>query len=52
MKMNTDSIWKKMILLTVGSVFALHLQIANAQDDSTDVKTTDEEAECVIKEDQ
>lgn len=52
MKMKTDSIWKKMIVLSVGSVFALHLQMANAQDDTADIKTTDEEAECVIREDQ
>jgi hypothetical protein len=50
--MKTDSIWKKMILLTLGTVFALHLQMANAQEDATDVKTTDEDVECVIKEDQ
>jgi hypothetical protein len=51
-KMKTDSIWKKMILLTASTVFAFHLQMANAQDNSADIKTIDEEAECVIKEDQ
>ena len=56
--MVTTSIWKNVILFVIGSVFALHLQVARAQEDSETVKTTTStssttgDEECVITEDQ
>ena len=44
-------IWKKVVLLTVGTVFALHIQVASAQNDTSTVNETGTE-ECVITDDQ
>lgn len=50
--MKSESIWKKVFLLTLGTIFAFQLQMANAQDEGVEIKTNQEEAECVIKDDQ
>ena len=50
--MKLNSIWKNMALLTFGTVFALHIQMAQAQDDSSTIKTTTGDEECVITDDQ
>lgn len=50
--MRKNSIWKKMVLLTFGSILALHINVASAQDDSGSVKTTSGDEECVITDDQ
>ena len=51
-RMELNSVWKNVLLLTLGSVFALHLNLASAQDDSTSIKTNDDEEGCVITDDQ
>ncbi len=51
-RMKRNSVWKNVLLLTLGSVFALHLQMANASEDSSEIKTTSGDEECVIKDDQ
>lgn len=50
--MRKNSIWKKLILLSFGSILALHINVASAQDDSTSVKTSTNGEECVITDDQ
>lgn len=50
--MKQNSIWKKFVLLSFGSILALHINVASAQDDSTSVKTTTGDEECVITDDQ
>lgn len=51
--MGKDSIWKKVVLLTFGSVLALHIQVVEASDDSSSTNsTTSGDEECVIREDQ
>jgi hypothetical protein len=52
MKMKLNSIWKNIALLTFGTVFALHIQMAHAQDDTSTIKTTTGDEECVITDDQ
>jgi hypothetical protein len=43
---------KKILLLSLASIFALHIQIASAQDETGSVKTTSSDEECVITDDQ
>ena len=53
--MKSNSIWKKVLLFTIGSVFALHVQVVSAQDDTSTVKTSTTNTsgeECVITDDQ
>lgn len=50
--MKSNSIWKKIILLTFGSVLALHIQVVSATDDTSTIKTNSDDEECVITEDQ
>lgn len=50
--MELNSVWKNVLLLTLGSVFALHLNLASAQDDTSSIKTNDDEEGCVITDDQ
>ena len=50
--MKLNSIWKNIALLTFGTVFALHIQMATAQDDSGSIKTSTGDEECVITDDQ
>jgi hypothetical protein len=53
--MKINSMWKNVLLLTIGSVFALHVQMVSAQDNVSEVKTTTETTsveDCVITEDQ
>jgi hypothetical protein len=50
--MKSESIWKKIFLLTIGTMFALHLQMAKAQNDSDTIKINEDETECVIRDDQ
>jgi len=52
MKMKLNSIWKNIALLTFGTVFALHIQMSYAQDDTSTIKTSTGDEECVIKDDQ
>ena len=41
-----------MVLLTLGSIFALHIQVVNAADDSDSTKSGSGDEECVITDDQ
>ncbi len=53
--MKINSKWKYVLLLTIGSVFTLHVQMVSAQDNVSEVKTTTETTrveDCVITEDQ
>lgn len=50
--MKLNSIWKNIALLALGTVFALHIQMAHAQDDTNTIKTSTGDEECVIKDDQ
>jgi len=43
---------KKILLLSLASIFALHIQMASAQDETGSVKTTSTDEECVITDDQ
>ena len=47
--MKLNSFWKNIALLTLGTVFALHIQMSHAQDDTS---STSGDEECVIKDDQ
>lgn len=49
--MERKSLWKNFLLLTVGSVLALHVSVVNAAD-STDNSNTSSDAtdECVLEE--
>lgn len=52
--MNSNSFWKKLVLLTFTSILALHVQVASAADNtstSSTVKTTSGNEECVISAD-
>lgn len=47
--MERKSLWKNFLLLTVGSLLALHLNVTQAADNSEDADTTsDTNAECVL----
>lgn len=52
--METNSIWKKLVLLSFGTILALHVQVVRAQDEanSDTVKSSTGSEECVITEDQ
>jgi hypothetical protein len=49
--MERKSLWKNFLLLTVGSILALHISVVNAAD-STDNSNTSSDAtdECVLEE--
>jgi hypothetical protein len=51
-KMKSDSIFKKMLLLTLGSIVTLQLQVVNAAEDSDQTNSSNEVEECVIMDDQ
>lgn len=42
---------RKLILLTMTSLFVFHIQMVNAQDNTNTVKTTSGNEECVIRAD-
>lgn len=51
--MKENSIWKNVMLLTFGSILALHIQVVKASDDSsTSTVSTSGDEECVITDDQ
>jgi hypothetical protein len=50
--MKSESLLKKFFLLTFSTIFALQLQLANAQEDAGNLKSGEDGAECVIKEDE
>ncbi len=50
--MKQTSIWKKVVLFSFGAVFALQAQLVRAQDDTSSVKSTTGDEECVITDDQ
>ena len=49
--MERKSIWKNFLLLTVGSLLALHLNVSQAQDTNTNSSNTSSDAtdECVLE---
>ncbi len=52
--MKTESIWKKLILLTFAAIFALHVNVVSANDDTSTITADTTESgdeECVITED-
>lgn len=52
MERKQNSIWKNVILLTFGTLMALHIQVVKASDDGSNVKTSGSgDEECVITDD-
>ena len=49
--MERKSLWKNFLLLTVGSLLALHVNVSNAAEESAQSKNTSTDAsdECVLE---